>query len=277
MHRVYSECGRRENLWKIAEAVKYPTKVETEFKRTARLWQPKHVARSCLTASPMEDDSTAPLDNLPPGKSAFLRPPILAQIVGTAFEVNEALTLRDEASAVVLRPLPAITLDAVLTIQGGTPDGTLIQAVGAPWLRILDMIERDPEEVYRIDSRQWEEIIAGAYKAAGFDEVVLTPRSGDLGRDVIATRRGMFSVRIIDQVKAYGPGRLVTADDVRSVHGVLAADVGVSKAVISTTSEFAPRLKDDRLLAPLFPHRIELHPKDVLLPWLSSLRNKVNR
>lgn len=222
----------------------------------------------------MEDDSTSPPNKLPPGKSAHLPPPIQAQIVGTAFEVNQALPLRVEATLDVLRPLPAITLDAILTVEGSTADGQLIQAVEAPWLRILDMIERDPDEVYRIDPRQWEEIIAGAYKEAGFDEVVLTPRSGDLGRDVIATRRGLFSVRIIDQVKAYSPGRLVTADDVRSVHGVLAADVGASKAVISTTSDFAPRLQHDRLLAPLFPHRIELRPKGVLLPWLFALRQK---
>jgi len=47
----------------------------------------------------------------------------------------------------------------------------------------------------------WEEIIAGAYKKAGFDEVTLTPRSGDLGRDVIAIKKGLGSVRVIDQVK----------------------------------------------------------------------------
>jgi restriction system protein len=225
----------------------------------------------------MDNDSTFPPNMLPPGKSVHLPAPVQAQIVGTAFEVNEALALRDGATAEVLRPLPAITLDAILTFEGSTVDGHLIQAVGAPWLRILDMIERDPDEIYRIDPRQWEEIIAGAYKEAGFDEVILTPRSGDLGRDVIATRRGLFSVRIIDQVKAHSPGRLVTADDVRGVYGVLTADAGASKAVVSTTSDFAPRLQEDRLLAPLFPHRIELRPKGILLPWLYSLRPKAAR
>jgi restriction system protein len=193
---------------------------------------------------------------------------------GDVIVTEDGLNLTDEADAILLRPLPSIKLDAILTIEGKTPDGSLIESVGAPWLRILDLIERDPEEIYRIDPRQWEEIIAGAYKEAGFDEVILTPRSGDLGRDVIATRTGMFSVRIIDQVKAYGPDKLVTADDVRSVHGVLAADVGVTKAVISTTSDFAPKLREDRLMAPLMPHRLELHPKAVLLPWLMSLRRK---
>lgn len=225
----------------------------------------------------MEDDSSDPPNTLLPGRPAFPRPRVRPLIVGTALEVDEALHLRDSATAEVLRPLPTIALSAVVTVEGSTVDGQLIRAVGAPWLRILELIERDPDEIYRIEARQWEEIIAGAYKEAGFDEVILTPRSGDLGRDVIATRRGMFSVRIIDQVKAHSPGRLVTADDVRSVYGVLTADAGASKAVISTTSDFAPRLRDDRLLAPLFPHRIELRPKEILLPWLTSLRQKAGR
>ena len=41
--------------------------------------------------------------------------------------------------------------------------------------------------------------VAAAYQAAGFDEVTLTPRSADGGRDVIAVRRGRYSVRLLDQ------------------------------------------------------------------------------
>src|SRR5207249_1009544 len=99
----------------------------------------------------------------------------------------------------------------------------------------------------------WEEIIAAAYQAAGFDEVTLTPRSADGGRDVIAVRRGRYSVRLLDQVKAYGPNHLVTADEVRSLMGVLSSDRGASKGVLTTTSDFAPRLKDDPGIAPFLP------------------------
>ena len=61
--------------------------------------------------------------------------------------------------------------------------------------------------------------MAGAYSKAGFDEVTLTPHSGDFGRDVIAIKRGIGSIRVIDQVKAYKKGHLVTANDVRALHG----------------------------------------------------------
>ena len=55
-------------------------------------------------------------------------------------------------------------------------------------------------------AEKWEEMIAGAYSRAGFDEVILTPRSGDYGRDVIAIRKGIGCIKIIGSVKAYKPG-----------------------------------------------------------------------
>ena len=52
--------------------------------------------------------------------------------------------------------------------------------------------------VFKIDPRKWEEIIAASYEKHGFDEVILTQRSGDFGRDVVAVKRGFWSVRVID-------------------------------------------------------------------------------
>ena len=73
-----------------------------------------------------------------------------------------------------------------------------------------------------------------------FDEVVLTPSSGDLGRDVIAIKKGFGSIRFIDQVKAFSPSHVVTANDVRALPGVLQADQNATKAIFTTTSTFAP-------------------------------------
>jgi restriction system protein len=129
---------------------------------------------------------------------------------------------------------------------------------------------RDPSAAYLIPSRMWEEIIAGAYKKAGFDEVTLTPRSGDYGRDVIAVKWGLGSVRIIDQVKAFRPDRLVTANDVRALMGVLQGD-GASKGFLTTTSDFAPKLQEDPLIVPFIPSRIELINGITLLKRLTDL------
>jgi restriction system protein len=143
--------------------------------------------------------------------------------------------------------------------------------VALPWFEILEEFRRDPANAYQISPRAWEEIIAGAYTRAGYDEVILTPASGDKGRDVIATKHGVGSIRIIDQVKAYRPGHVVTADEVRSLVGVLSIEQNVSKGVLTTTSTFAPRLRDYADLHRLIPHRLELKDRDTLLPWLESL------
>ena len=118
--------------------------------------------------------------------------------------------------------------------------------------------------------KNWEEIVAGAYHKAGFDEVTLTPRSGDYGRDIIAVKRGLGTIRIIDQVKAYNLNHLVTADDVRALLGVLEGEKA-SKGFLTTTSDFAPRLREDVLIKRFIPDRIELINGNMLLARLREL------
>jgi restriction system protein len=168
---------------------------------------------------------------------------------------------------------PSLTLKALLIPGNSTQEGVLIEAVGVPWFDMLERFSRDPNSIYEIDPRTWEEIIAGAYKRDGW-EVELTPRSADKGRDVVATRKGIGSIRIFDQVKAYRRGNLVTAEEVRAMLGVITGAQNVSKGIITTTSGFAPRIMDDAYIASNIPFRIELKDRDALLPWLDGLRSR---
>jgi hypothetical protein len=75
---------------------------------------------------------------------------------------------------------PGVLLHAAVVGFGNkTPEGQLIWCVAFPWFEIIERLTRDPAAAYEILSRTWEEIIAGAYKKAGFDQVTLTLRSGD--------------------------------------------------------------------------------------------------
>jgi len=132
---------------------------------------------------------------------------------------------------------------------------------------------RDPTVAFQIPPHKWEEMIAAAYKKAGFDEVTLTPRSGDRGRDVIAIKRTHGIVRVIDQVKAYAPGHLVPANDVRALIGVLQTDCA-AKGFLTTTSDFAPRIRTDPTITPFIPSRLELINGTGLRAWLEQLRNR---
>lgn len=171
--------------------------------------------------------------------------------------LSSRLTATASVSAVIVASAASLILQTVVVPAENTDEGLLVEAVAIPWFDIIDLISQDPAQIHAIPARKWEEIIAGAYKQAGFDEVTLTPRSGDYGRDVIAVKKGLGTIRVIDQVKAYKPGHLVTANDVRALMGVLQGD-GASKGFLTTTSDFAPRIKTDPLIAPFIPSRLEL-------------------
>lgn len=168
---------------------------------------------------------------------------------------------------------PQFLIKAILTFKEDTTEGKLVEAVNIPWFEIIERLIKDPKEAFQISDRMWEEIIAGAYEQSGFDKVILTPRSGDYGRDVIAEKKGLGTVRIIDQVKAFAPHRKVDANDVRALVGVLHGD-GASKGFLTTTSDFAPGLRSDPLITPFMPSRLELVNGDKLLQRLIELRRK---
>jgi restriction system protein len=175
------------------------------------------------------------------------------------------------ATGMVQPSLPSILLQATVQSIGATPDGDLVVAVGPAWNAIIAELVKDPSLAFKIGWREWEEIIAAGYETAGFDEVILTPRSGDLGRDVIATKRGLLTVRIVDQVKAHGPHNPVNANDVRALLGVLQADQKASKGVVTTTSTFAPEIAKDPLITPFIPTRLELINGDELRRRLAAI------
>jgi len=176
--------------------------------------------------------------------------------------VQNAMQMRMMQQNAILALLSAkktaeILLQAVVEVGHKTAEGHLIECVAPAWFEIVRLLREDPEILFKIDPRKMEEMIAAAYKQAGFEDVILTPRSGDYGRDVIAKKRALGTVRVIDQVKAYKPGHLVDANDVRALIGVLHGD-GASKGFLTTTSDFAPKLRDDPLIIPFIPSRLEL-------------------
>jgi restriction system protein len=113
--------------------------------------------------------------------------------------------------------------------------------------------------MYEIDPRKWEEIIAASYdESREFDDVTLTKYSGDKGRDVIAVKKGYGSVRLVESVQRYTPGRVVTAEKVQALLGVVLSDLQACKGIISTTWEFAPKIGENPHIMQHVPHRLEM-------------------
>ena len=154
---------------------------------------------------------------------------------------------------------PVLVTQTVFTLERKTDQGQLIKAATLPLLAIIKKILEDPSRMYGIDPRKWEEIVAAFYKESGlFDEVTLTHRSADDGRDIVAVKNGHWGMRVLESVKRKTPGHEVTAAEVRDLLGALGGDHQATQGVVSTTWEFAPKIKETLQITQYTRHRLEL-------------------
>lgn len=195
--------------------------------------------------------------------------------------------IESDTAALLQMPVPPIELNAkdklelsklslttasLIVPKKSVIDGTLIVANRIAWNAMVDVLKRDWQQAYQIPPSVFEELIAGAFERAGYDDVVLTPRSGDHGRDVIAYKHGIGSIRIIGSVKRYAEHRPVNYDDIRALLGVMGSEPETSKGMVVTTSKFPPELRNERAIQQYVPTRLELLDGKALLRWLTHLR-----
>lgn len=165
----------------------------------------------------------------------------------------------------------SINLAGVILPQKKSDVGTLVVAHTSVWSSLVQKVNQNWHLAFDLTPYKWEEIIAGAFDIAGFDEVTLTPKSGDRGRDIIAIKYGVGSIKIISSVKAYKPDLRVGYDDIRALLGVMSGERDTSKGIIVTTSDFPPNVFDDPFIAPFIPTRLELLNGAGLRDWLTDL------
>ncbi|GMP02779.1 restriction endonuclease [Bradyrhizobium sp. TM239] len=166
--------------------------------------------------------------------------------------------------------IASITVGGLIVPERQTSEGLLIKSYAGVWVEIAQRLGEDWNLAFQLNDRQWEEMLAGAMSADGY-EVILTPRSGDHGRDVIAVKHGVGCIRILGSMKAYAPNRLVDRAHVHEMLGVLATEANVSKGIIATTSDFAPRIEEAPGMKDVLPYRLELINGIHLRRWLTDL------
>lgn len=136
--------------------------------------------------------------------------------------------------------------------QEQPPIASAIRVIDA---NLLGRIWTNPDELYALDPLDFESLVAELFAVHGF-AVELTKRSRDGGVDIFAVRRDIVSSLYVVQCKRYRAERRVEVAEVRRLLGVR-ADLGATKAVIATTSQFtAPARQLEQR------HRWELELKD---------------
>lgn len=126
--------------------------------------------------------------------------------------------------------------------------------------------KQNPDDLYKLSSRKFEELVASIIKDMGFD-VELTSATRDGGRDIIASiRTGISNFLTHIECKRYAPDNKVGVDIIRSVVGVHHMR-NANKSIIVTTGFFT---KDAQNEAKLVENSLDLKDYNDLKQMLST-------
>jgi hypothetical protein len=211
--------------------------------------------RLFLTLPPIATIQMGEIDTLAARlNDGMFRARLIADIdVSATSDVDELLNADDLDSRLV-QVVPAEVLTELRRVEF------------APLL-LLDRALRDPEMMRReLSPRQFEGLIASLIEELGFQDVVLTPRSGDGGRDVIATMtfRGL-KILCAFECKQYAANNHVGPDVARALLGtVRLSETRATQGILVTTSYFTPAARRLIITEP----SLEGRDFDGIVEWL---------
>jgi restriction system protein len=120
--------------------------------------------------------------------------------------------------------------------------------------QLMQLVYRDPELVYQLPSRKFEEISAELFQRLGYD-VTLTPASKDGGKDlIVVSRSDLGTMMAFVECKLYARDKPVGVSIVERLHGVVERGRATS-GIVLTTSSFT---RGARLAADEFRFRLNL-------------------
>lgn len=136
--------------------------------------------------------------------------------------------------------------------------------------RVFAEILREPRRMRDLSPRQFEVFVAEILNQLGFRDVILTPRSGDGGRDVIAAKEvNGIPVSFYFECKKYAEDNKVQLATLRALLGVVAHESrSANIGVLVTTSEFTKGSQN------LIVNECRLDGKDYdgIVGWIADLK-----
>lgn len=157
------------------------------------------------------------------------------------------------------------------------PDGRPIDAESEEYRRvvvdvsstneeILRLLKNEPDLVWKLPPRKFEEIVAEILDRQGY-QIELTPASGDGGFDIYAARKdGLGRFLYLVECKRYVPPNKVGVEIVRSLYGVIQTQRATAGAIV-TTSFFTRGAKE---LQRQVQHQMHLHDYLILQKWIKD-------
>ena len=104
----------------------------------------------------------------------------------------------------------------------------------------LMSIASSPEEIYKIDGIMFEFFTAELISRLGFENVIVTPRSNDKGRDVIAERRELGQKLKFNFQCKHSKNRQISRPEVLALLGCVVHEMTLAdRGILMTTSRFS--------------------------------------
>jgi HJR/Mrr/RecB family endonuclease len=145
-----------------------------------------------------------------------------------------------------------------------------LKAVNFLPITLYEKVINDPELMRRVSPRDFEQFVAEIVDKLGFENVLVTPESGDGGRDIIATRTiNDIPLVFAFECKRYAQSRKIGPSTMRSLLGtVTGSETKANVGVLVTTSSFTRGSK--RIIAA----ETALDGKDFqdLVSWINQIK-----
>lgn len=131
----------------------------------------------------------------------------------------------------------------------------------------LNLIKKNPNSMYNLSPRQFEEYTAELFQKMGYT-VTITPQTRDGGKDLlILTHNALGDFLIYTECKRYSPDNPVGVRLIRELLGTVTADRATA-GILVTSSYFTPEAK---ALSEIVKHQISLVDFNKLKDWTSKL------
>lgn len=180
-----------------------------------------------------------------------------SKITLTRTEVRKKRVLLAENE--LLSPLMADTL-----YQDESPSSNTIVLLEDINDELLFYLARNPETIYKLGSRKFEELIAKLFVDRGH-EVSLTKSTRDGGYDIFAKVKNDFSeFTILAECKKYSPNNKVGVEIVRGLYGIV-EEHKANQGIIITSSFFTKEAQQTQLR---IGNRMALKDYNDLVEWL---------
>ena len=136
--------------------------------------------------------------------------------------------------------------------------------------RILDLVNRNPNDIYNLAPRQFEILVAEIFEEKGYN-VELTQETRDGGKDLIIVDKGAIgNFMIYAECKRYAPDNPVGVRVVSDLLGRVFADK-VTAGIVITSSYFSP---DAKTFTEQVKHQMSLVDFVKLNQWMNQLSTK---